>query len=97
MKWIRNQLVRQCQLRVRDVGNLSRPGWSELANNTVFSSVYGITSPAAAACWGVASCYVPCWGAQRLPAISVTNRRGGEIQTTLDSPGRDLSGEVEKI
>ena len=37
-------------------------------------------------------------GAQRpLPTISVTNRRGGTIQPALESPGRDISDEVDKF
>ena len=31
------------------------------------------------------------------PSISATNRRGGKIQTAMESPGRDLSDEIEKF
>ena len=32
-----------------------------------------------------------------LPTISVTNRHGGKIQPAMESPGRNLSDEVEKF
>ena len=48
-------------------------------------------SPTPALCWGGG-------GGERSgpPSISVTNRRGGKIQTAMKRPGQDLTDEIEK-
>ena len=50
------------------------------------------TSPTPVLCWGPGR-----GGGVRPPSISVTNGHGGKIQPAVESPGRNLSDEVEKF